>query len=54
MKKYMYVNVECYSYTEMLEIYINKYEADYQLIGYEHSCIKQQGVIVLHKREKKR
>lgn len=48
MKKYVCVNVDCYSYTEMLEIYESKYKADYQLIGYSHDSFLSKGELVLY------
>lgn len=51
MKDYTYVNIECYSYLEMLEIYESQYKQDYQLIGYEHNSVEQFGVLTLYPAE---
>lgn len=50
MKNYKRVEVECYSYHELIKEYENKYKQDYQLIGYEHDSINQIGVLVLYER----
>lgn len=48
MKKYVYIEIECYSYIEMLKIYESKYKADYQLIGYSHDSLLNKGELVLY------
>ncbi len=46
------VKVECYTYTEMLEIYKNKYKQNYILIGYSHNRLNGVGILVLCPRKK--
>ena len=48
MKDYIQIKIECFKYSEMLEIYERKYKQKYQLIGYSYDSIKMIGILVLY------